>query len=229
MHTFRYCASIASVLALGACAENASFRPISPSPGQTVEAHPETGRPYVKSLQPNSGVVIQQVKQEGFEEVGTLFDLKVKVKAGEEIAFGISNIKVRQGDKYFPVMGFREAQAKVKRIENTKQALNMFAMVLGGVAAGYGMHSGGTAGVAAATMFPATAVAATRNIRNSSADVDSFTQEGSQVFLQEATLRPREELGALFAVEGLSPSQSTFITVMIGEDVHEFTFHPTRA
>jgi hypothetical protein len=198
MKHFQYVAVAASTLVLGACAENANFRPTSSSSGQTVESNAETGRPYVKSLKPNSGVVIQQVKQKGFEEVGTLFDLKVKMKAGEDIEFGTANIKVRQGDKYFPAMGFQEAQAKVKRIENTKQALNVFAMVLGGVAAGYGMSTGGAGAVAAVTMFPVTTVAATRNIQNSSADIDSFSQESSKVFLQQATLRPRDEVGALF-------------------------------
>ena len=224
---------VCATILLGGCQnpQGAALSPVVSEPAlQIVEVNQNSGGSFIKSKQPNSLIAVQQLPNSQFSNLGTIFDLKARSMSQEEIVFGPASIQVRQGQREFPVIGFEVASAKVKSRENAKQALNMFAMVLGGVAAGMGASSGGIGGTAAVASFPITAVAATNNIQRSSADLASFDAESSQVFLaNNVPLAPKSQMAGLFAVEGLQPNVPIEITITLGTDVHKVVFQPAQA
>lgn len=214
---------LSAVTVITACA-NPNLTPIATDSTQATALNPQSAKVYVQSNQPSSVVLVGQENIEAFKQAGALFRVRAVSRMPEVVEFGPTNIEVSQGGRRCEVLGYEEALAKIRRQENMKQALNMFAMVLGGVSAVAGARAGGFGGAAAMAVFPITAVNATANIQNSDADIKSFGVEGGASFLTKLSLQPNSQLEGLIAVDGLSASEDAQLVVTVGGDTHVLSF-----
>ena len=219
-------------LSLAACGSGPQFQPSAAAATgddatqQVVRKNERTGTIFILSAKPFSSVAVMQASDPSVTQFGTSFHVKVTNDGADAASFSLDSVSVQQGGKSLQVIGAEAAKRTVARNNQTTQAIGMATILLGGLSSTLG--SAGTS-VASALSTASTQISmqVMQTVMTTSAnDARAFEDQASMTFVSSARIPPGNQVKGVFAVADVQSGKPLQIEIVVGDDVHRFSFVP---